>query len=326
MERWSEKAIAFLPPGLSWRLLETADLAIAIELAKACLEEDGGLLLGAEEDYVRENFLPLPSGTAVGGFDQEGSLIAAAAVRPTPVPGAHRSTVVGSVHPGHRGRGLGAALMKWAVSSFQRELADCASDHPHELRATSETVNDATLRLLGRHGFMPEYLAFVLQRDLGSELRVPAGPRELTFLRWDPALAGSFFAAYENAYRDRPGFPGWSQSEWLAWLEPDDEDGLPEATLLAECRGEPVGFVACARILESAPEIAWVVQVGVVPAWRRQGIGASLMLEALRRSCAAGATRMMLDVATENHGALKLYETLGFECIGRRGHFIRKLT
>ena len=45
----------------------------------------------------------------------------------------------------------------------------------------------------------------------------------------------------------------------------------------------------------------------------RQGIGRALMIEMMERSKKAGAYKFFLKLNAENHGALKLYESLGFQ-------------
>jgi GNAT superfamily N-acetyltransferase len=52
------------------------------------------------------------------------------------------------------------------------------------------------------------------------------------------------------------------------------------------------GFVTAA--------VDWIVQVGVVPAARRRGVGETIVTEALRRMRADGATQAWLDVNVDN--------------------------
>jgi len=118
---------------------------------------------------------------------------------------------------------------------------------------------------------------------------------------------------YQESFCDRPGFPGWTQAVWVDWIAGDDEF-RPEWTFLATVDGRDVGFIACA-------DGAWVVQVGVPPAGRGLGIGATLVVRALRRMAAAGVALAYLDVNENNPGAAALYRRLGFVHIGRRAHY-----
>jgi ribosomal protein S18 acetylase RimI-like enzyme len=78
-------------------------------------------------------------------------------------------------------------------------------------------------------------------------------------------------------------------------------------------RGD-IGFVTAA--------VGWIVQVGVVPAARGEGLGAALIREALTRMQDDGATEAWLDVNVNNPAA-KLYERLGFRHQGRRARYQR---
>jgi ribosomal protein S18 acetylase RimI-like enzyme len=141
----------------------------------------------------------------------------------------------------------------------------------------------------------------------------PGGAVEAELHPWTDDLAPRFFAVYDASFRDRPGFPAWSQSEWTRWLT-DDDDFAPEWTLLATRHGADVGFIGCARG-------AWVVQVGVVPSERGTGLGGALTAEVLRRMFAAAERTCYLDVNVNNPGAIRVYAHLGFTRIGRRARY-----
>ena len=67
-----------------------------------------------------------------------------------------------------------------------------------------------------------------------------------------------------------------------------------------------------------------VIQVGTRPEWRGRGIGAALMVRAMRAWKAEGKEAVMLDVNVNNPGAIRLYLQLGFAIVGRRGRFERQ--
>lgn len=61
------------------------------------------------------------------------------------------------------------------------------------------------------------------------------------------------------------------------------------------------------------PRVAADLGVSVTPAWRGKGVGTALLLAAEDWARAHGAERMVLDLASQNEGALRLYERLGYE-------------
>lgn len=58
--------------------------------------------------------------------------------------------------------------------------------------------------------------------------------------------------------------------------------------------------------------------------WRRRGVGAALMTEAVAWVDTAGIVRLELYVYARNTAAIRLYEKFGFELEGRRRKFIRE--
>jgi ribosomal-protein-alanine acetyltransferase len=56
---------------------------------------------------------------------------------------------------------------------------------------------------------------------------------------------------------------------------------------------------------------------------RRQGVGSSLLYEAVRAAAGRGAEKAVLEVRSANVPARRLYEKLGFELIGRRPEYYR---
>jgi mycothiol synthase len=117
------------------------------------------------------------------------------------------------------------------------------------------------------------------------------------------------------SFRDRPGFPGVPEMEWIAENESDD-DFRPAWSLVAELPGiENAGFVTASA--------GWIVQVGVVPAARGRGLGRALVTDALRRMGADGEPAAWLDVNIDNPGAERLYRRMGFVSRGRRARFRR---
>jgi [ribosomal protein S18]-alanine N-acetyltransferase len=89
---------------------------------------------------------------------------------------------------------------------------------------------------------------------------------------------------------------------------------------VAEERGAMLGYT----IAHWAADEAEILNLGVAPAHRRQGVGRALvehMLAALR-DC--GARVVYLEVRQSNVIARRLYESLGFKEVARRAHYYRR--
>ena len=80
-----------------------------------------------------------------------------------------------------------------------------------------------------------------------------------------------------------------------------------ESSLVAFDGGEAVGVAA----LAIRGGRGWVSSFGVVPAWRRRGLGRRLMSALLERARAYGLRRLTLEVIKGNDAAQRLYEGAG---------------
>lgn len=80
----------------------------------------------------------------------------------------------------------------------------------------------------------------------------------------------------------------------------------------------PVGFI----LLRAVAEEAEILSIGVIPDARGQAVGAKLIHAA---GLLEGLKTLFLDVAEDNHNALRLYQREGFEIVGRRsGYYARE--
>lgn len=80
-----------------------------------------------------------------------------------------------------------------------------------------------------------------------------------------------------------------------------------ESSLIAFDGEEAVGMAGLAI---RGPR-GWVSGFGVVPAWRRRGLGRRLMAALLERARQAGLRQLSLEVLSENGAAQRLYESAG---------------
>jgi len=82
----------------------------------------------------------------------------------------------------------------------------------------------------------------------------------------------------------------------------------------------PVGFIL-ARDLAGEVE---VLSVGVLPPWRRRGVGRALMDAVVAKAGCDGLGSIVLEVASENAAARRLYAAFGFVQVGRRPGYYRQ--
>jgi [ribosomal protein S18]-alanine N-acetyltransferase len=64
-----------------------------------------------------------------------------------------------------------------------------------------------------------------------------------------------------------------------------------------------------------------ITNLAVHPEWRRRGVARRLLAAALTEGIARGVTLAFLEVRPSNTRALALYESVGFQVIGRRNGY-----
>lgn len=100
-------------------------------------------------------------------------------------------------------------------------------------------------------------------------------------------------------------YPVW---RGLGLLNPDWRTALGGA--VAEVDGVPVGVANVIRLRQS--QHYEIGNVGVRPESRRQGIARRLVEACIEQAAVAGGATAFLDVISENRGAVRLYEQMGF--------------
>ncbi len=84
--------------------------------------------------------------------------------------------------------------------------------------------------------------------------------------------------------------------------------------LVAEEAGKVVGYVGSQSVLDGAD----MMNLAVAPEFRRQGIGEALVNALVDHLRQKGIIALLLEVRASNTPAIGLYQSLGFEQVGRR--------
>ena len=111
-----------------------------------------------------------------------------------------------------------------------------------------------------------------------------------------------------------PDAASWSRPAYEALLQAPRHG----CCYVAELDALVVGFV-CFRV---AGDEAELLNLAVLPSYRRQGIGARLLEQMFREAATRGAARIFLEVRETNQPAIGLYQRYGFEVsMRRRGYY-----
>ncbi len=113
---------------------------------------------------------------------------------------------------------------------------------------------------------------------------------------------------------ERASFPTpWTRAAFCYEIE---QNKVARCTVLRGRRGI-VGYLC---LWEIGHEIH-ITNLAVHPEWRRRGAARQLLGAALIEGVAHGVTLAFLEVRPSNTRALALYESLGFQVIGRRNGY-----
>jgi ribosomal-protein-alanine N-acetyltransferase len=120
--------------------------------------------------------------------------------------------------------------------------------------------------------------------------------------------------------------PALAAIERACFSDPWSPEGIAEVfqygtsiVLAGECKGATVGYLM-ARVSGEEGEI---LNLAVLPGYRRKGVAKGLLAEAIRQLIAAGVREAYLEVRESNTAALALYATGGFRPVGVRPHYYR---
>jgi mycothiol synthase len=221
-----------------------------------------------------------------------------------------------AVHPLHRRRGTGRALVKAAM-----KVADERSDGRLRLWAHGDHPSASALAI--SLGFHRTRVLFQMRRSLLAPVAEPVLPAGVHLRSFRPGQDDEAWLAMNgSAFADHPEQGKWTLDDLRVrlhepWFDPDgfllavDASekliGFHWTKVHGELRNDPDGAAQHAH-----EPIGEVYVLGVSPDAKGRGLGAALTLAGLRYLRGRGLTQAMLYVDESNHRAVALYERLGF--------------
>jgi mycothiol synthase len=224
----------------------------------------------------------------------------------------------GVVHPEHRGRGLGSAVLDRMRTRAAERLGDIADARFHH------SINDrdeaARAMVLGR-GFTFVRSFRHMQIDLHGPGEPGEPPEGIVVRGIDPDTdLVRAHAVFVETFEDEWGYRIVPFEEWRA-LEVEIPSFDPTLWFLATDGEEVVGALNAI----AGEDRGWVGELGVRRAWRGRGIGAALLERSFATFAERGLPRVMLNVDFENPtGAMALYEKVGMRAV--RGYDVYEIS
>ncbi|MDN5932703.1 MAG: GNAT family N-acetyltransferase [Pseudonocardia sp.] len=230
-------------------------------------------------------------------------------------PGAQRWALSeAAVHPAHRGRGVGSALLARAREWAAQRGAGFVLQVP-------ETQVDAVELAVGA-GLTAVRWWSELRRDLARPVVPAALPDGLTVAplgppyeaaRWDEPLRAAHNAAFAGHWGSSP-----VPADTWAHLRGGNRNFRPACSAAALTgAGAVAGYLLAyefdADTARTGVRDLYVATVGTVDEWRGRGVAGALLAHVLTVAAADGFGRSSLTVDTQNPtGALGVYDRAGY--------------
>jgi mycothiol synthase len=281
-----------LPPGYRARPVTADDTGDVHRLVTECERELFGHVqtdLGRiAADFARPGLVPGLDTQVV--HDHSGRLAARAWVN-------RRCEV--DVHPEHRGRGLGAALLTWAVSRAR----DAGSARIVQTVPDGDT---SAVALLRSRGYEPMVTEWLLEFRMAEEPSVPEPPAGITVRPFQVGDEHDVHQVVEDAFDE------WQErrQSYQEWARHTVERPAfaPAMSALAFADGQLVG--AALSLDRPDTDEGYIAQVAVRRDHRNRGIARLLLRNAFRASHRRGWRTCTLGTHSDT-GALTLYLRVG---------------
>lgn len=237
-------------------------------------------------------------------------------------------STLGFVRPEWRRKGIGRVILEWNEARLRSIAAGHPQDGPHLLDGFVENSVPGAEALLSEAGYRPvRYFYMMVRPDLENipTLPLPAG------LEVRPALPEHYapiMAANQEAFRDHWGFSMDAELSLEHWMETPTFD--PPLWRVAwdgeEVAGMVLSYIDKAENEKSGLLRGWTEEIAVRRPWRNRGLARALIALSLQGLKERGMKEAALHVDAENlTGALRLYESLGYEVVTRSTKFRKEM-
>lgn len=231
----------------------------------------------------------------------------------------HRVFIEAETHPAHRGKGIGTALLDWALDRARAVHEALFPDVPGEIHTFGGIDNDAKRELLAGAAFTPQRWFATMERDLSTPVAPWTLPDGLELLGYADAESEAVRDAHNDAFRDHWGYAPRTAEEWRVHVD-ETKSFRPATSRVAidpSESNEVVGYVITyeyeADTQATGVRESYVGTVGVRRPWRKRGLASALLGSVLAAAQQAVYERAALDVDSESPtGAFRVYERLGF--------------
>lgn len=233
------------------------------------------------------------------------------AVSDTPV----HPSIRGRVHPDHKGKGIGTALLTWAEARARQVFDRVPAEARVAMRASVLDTHQPSNDLLSGFGMDLIRHSFQMRIMLNGKSAEPVWPEGITLKTFQNEDAEAVYRADAEAFQDHFGY---IPEEFETGLERfkhwflKDQEFDPNLWFLAMDGDEIAGICLCRKRIGEDESIGWVSDLAVRRPWRKRGLGLALLRHSFNTFWQRGKRGVGLGVDGENlTGALRLYQKAG---------------
>jgi len=295
-----------LPDEYSVRYARDQDAQSILDLIAACDASFGVAPGGYTEVDIREGWANLDIERDTWAvIAPDGSLAAYGEVTDQ---GSGKLIADGYVHPDHRSKGLGAAIVR-LMEGRARELVSNAPDGAEVTLGNGVLLLDQAGRdLLEREGYTLARVFWEMRIEMSEP---PAAPTLPAGLRLRPFVLGqderAVFETAESAFADHWDHIPHKFDEWITRTQRPDFD--PSLWLLIAADDGTIPAVALGMMRS---DHGWINTVATLRAWRGQGLASALLRASFRAFWERSVCVVALGVDAQNPtGATHVYEAAG---------------
>ncbi len=297
-----------LPSGFTARPVTRDDLDAVLALVRTCETHDTGAAELDREDLEADWNRPVMDlSTMTLAVFEDGEMVAEAEVV--------RSRGEVSVHPAHRGRGIGTTLLPWVEAVARTQGSHCR-----------QIVHDGATgaaALLAAHGYENAFTSWILAIPLDEDLAPPHLPKGIAFRDYAPDVDDEeIHHLIEDAFGEWDNREPETFEDWAA-LTIRRASFEPWHMILAadEATGELVGT---AYLIDyEGVDAGWIQQLATKATHRHRGIARAMLHRAFGQYRDLG--KMSAELQTDSRtGALGLYEKVGMRVTSSYTNYVKE--